>query len=92
MKNIFSLSLLCILYLYEANRQVSSRQPNTYKRADKTKTIRLLEERVYVCYSKNAYAYHAYICSGLKRCKASRGEVSVSEARAMGYVACKICY
>lgn len=88
MKNVLALIFVSVYFFCDAFQQVSPRQS---KRVEKTRT-RVQEARVYVCYSKNAYAYHAYMCSGFKRCKASRGEVNISQARAMGYVPCKICY
>lgn len=47
---------------------------------------------VLVCGSRSAYAYHSYECHGLNRCQSGVSRVSVSEARAMGYQPCKICY
>lgn len=92
MKNVLALIFVSVYFFCDAFQQVSPRQSSTsYKRVEKTRT-RVQEARVYVCYSKNAYAYHAYMCFGFKRCKASRGEVNISQARAMGYVPCKICY
>ncbi len=50
------------------------------------------EATVLICNSSRAYAYHAYQCHGLNRCKSGISSVSVSEAKAQGYSACKICY
>lgn len=47
---------------------------------------------VLVCGSRSAYAYHSAECHGLARCRSGVSRVSVSEARNMGYVPCKICY
>lgn len=47
---------------------------------------------VYICNSKRAYAYHKGHCHALKRCKATTSKVTVSQAKAKGYRACKICY
>lgn len=47
---------------------------------------------VYICTSLNAYAYHAYKCSGLNRCKRSIWKVDIVNAKNKGYKPCKICY
>jgi hypothetical protein len=47
---------------------------------------------VLICGSRSAYAYHSYECHGLARCRSGVSRVTVSEARSMGYVPCKICY
>ncbi|MHB1279196.1 MAG: hypothetical protein ACYC1Q_12465 [Bacteroidia bacterium] len=49
-------------------------------------------DKVLICKSKNAYAYHARVCQGLKRCKAARHSVTKNEAVNAGYRACKYCY
>ncbi len=48
--------------------------------------------KVLICKSKSAYAYHARVCQGLKRCKATRDSVTKKEALEAGYRACKYCY
>jgi hypothetical protein len=93
MKNLLLLVFVCALPFCGLCQQVAPRlSSDFYKKVEKTKTSRVQEDRVYVCFSKSAYAYHAYICRGFKKCKAGRSEVSVAEARKMGYVPCKICY
>lgn len=50
------------------------------------------ETTVLVCNSSSAYAYHAYMCSGLKRCTHSISKVDRADAINAGRRACKICY
>ena len=50
------------------------------------------ETLVLICNSTGSYAYHAYECGGLKRCKATVSEITLSEAKAERRRACKICY
>lgn len=48
---------------------------------------------VYICMSKNAYAFHKYkTCNGLQRCSKEIKKVSVAQAEKAGYRKCKICY
>ncbi len=49
-------------------------------------------QEVLICKSKSAYAYHARICRGLKRCKAGTAVLSQEEAQEAGYRPCKYCY
>jgi uncharacterized protein YgiM (DUF1202 family) len=50
-------------------------------------------QTVYICNSKNAYAYHKnHNCSGLNRCKAGKSQTTSSNATSIGYQPCKICY
>ena len=49
-------------------------------------------ERVLICLSENAYAYHSHYCRGLNNCKERVRNVSVAEAERLGYRPCKICY
>lgn len=49
-------------------------------------------DKVLICKSKRAYAYHARHCQGLKRCKAARDTLTKKEAVEAGYKACKYCY
>ena len=51
-----------------------------------------VESKVLLCNSKNAYAYHSHHCQGLKRCKSSISEISLSKAKAQGRKACGYCY
>ncbi len=47
---------------------------------------------VFICNSKNAYAYHSHRCHGLNRCRSGVSSVTKSKAENSGYRACKICY
>jgi len=47
---------------------------------------------VLICESKSAYAYHAYECSGLRRCRHTISKVSLADAKNAGYKPCKICH
>lgn len=47
---------------------------------------------VKICLSGSSYAYHAYVCQGLRKCKVSVKEVSLQEAKKMGRKACGYCY
>ena len=49
-------------------------------------------QKVLICKSKSAYAYHAGTCRGLKRCKAGTAVLSREEALEAGYRPCKYCY
>jgi hypothetical protein len=49
-------------------------------------------DSVYICQSKASYAYHAYECNGLARCKHGIAKVTKAQAIKMGYKPCKICY
>jgi len=50
------------------------------------------EATVLICESNSAYAYHSHTCHGLARCTHTISKVTQSEAKRLGYVACKICY
>lgn len=55
----------------------------------KTKT----SEKVYVCISRTAYAYHrTKSCHGLQRCTHEIQTQTKDDAVAGGYRPCKICY
>jgi hypothetical protein len=50
-------------------------------------------EKVYICVSKTAVAYHNFKdCRGLQRCTHEIKTVTKEEAIERGYRACKICY
>lgn len=52
-----------------------------------------LLNKVYICRSGSAYAYHSGYCSGLNRCTHRVDQVTVEEAQNLGYKkACGICY
>lgn len=73
MKNLFLLVFGYVLPLGGLSQQAAPQSSSvSYKKVEKTKITRVQGEPVYVCYSKSAYAYHAYICRGLKKCKADR--------------------
>lgn len=90
MKRLF----LLIFVLLIGQAYTYPQAANTAARSglQKNKSKRVQAEQVYICLSKRAYAYHAYRCRGLNRCKAGTSTVSVSKAHSMGYVPCKICY
>lgn len=71
-----------------AYTQVVAPHPRHTKHISKRPTV----ATVLVCGSRSAYAYHSYECHGLNRCRSEVSRVSLSEARSMGYVPCKICH
>lgn len=85
MKKLAALLLISSV-IFTANGQTVH-----HKQKSKRKTVRT-EAKVYICNSSSAYAYHSGYCRGLNRCTHSVSRVSISEARNMGYVPCKICY
>lgn len=95
MKKIILLGLLAIAI---TTSSVSAQQDSIFKAQPKKtatkkhKKAKKVENYVLICNSKSAYAYHAYQCRGLSRCRSSVSKVTESEARAMGYSPCKICY
>jgi hypothetical protein len=48
--------------------------------------------RVYICISSTATKYHDHYCQGLKQCTHQIKEVSISEAKQLGYGPCGFCY
>ena len=84
--------VLCSLLL--ACVSLSAFSQGTVTRTHYRKQVRekTLVATVLICGSRNAYAYHSSECHGLARCRSVMSRVSVSEARGMGYVPCKICY
>lgn len=50
------------------------------------------DENVLICTSPNAYAYHAYLCSGLSKCNYELAKMRKSQAISAGRTPCKICY
>ena len=59
----------------------------------KAKPDRLVQEqRVYICISPTAYAYHKYECKGLARCTHEIKSVTVEKAQQSGYKPCHYCY
>jgi hypothetical protein len=52
------------------------------------------QEKVYICVSSSAYAYHQYInCNGLNKCTHTIKFVTENEAiNTYGRRKCKICY
>ncbi len=49
-------------------------------------------DKVLICTSPIAYAYHSHYCHKLKRCTYDVVTTTRSEAVKKGYQACKICY
>lgn len=49
-------------------------------------------EKVMICVSKTAYAYHSYACSGLNRCTHEIVKVTLQEAKERRYKPSHICY
>lgn len=83
--------LLIGLWLVTATSFASQRPTprSTYQKYPrKTPTV----ASVLICGSRSAYAYHSSECHGLNRCRSGISRVSISDARAMGYQPCKICY
>ena len=78
-------------YLREVNSESSSSQSVTTS-TPKPVTPAKKEAYVLICNSTAAYAYHSYTCHGLARCTHGVSKVTESEAKAAGYVPCKICY
>ena len=50
------------------------------------------DEKVLICVSKTAYAYHKESCSGFEKCTHETKEITISEAKEMDRKPCKICY
>lgn len=49
------------------------------------------QERVYICVSKSAARYHyKEACSGLQRCTHTIRGTTISEAKRLGYTACRM--
>lgn len=69
----------------------SKESPNKGVEKEKKKEVQK-ETTVLVCNSQSSYAYHAYECSGLKRCKSGTSSVTKTEAENMGRRPCKNCY
>jgi hypothetical protein len=50
------------------------------------------QEKVLICKSGTAYAYHNYQCQGLKKCTHLIESVSLKEALALKRKPCEYCY
>jgi hypothetical protein len=50
------------------------------------------QDKVLVCLSKKAYAYHQKQCSGLQRCGATIDTITLAEAKKNGRTPCRTCY
>lgn len=82
MKRIILLAVVLTGLIVLPSRSVTANITASQKQANK----------VYVCMSPNAYAYHAYQCQGLRSCKSDVVIMTVSEAIARGRRACGYCY
>jgi hypothetical protein len=82
MKRILTLSIISLM--------TASLYAGVYFKEHQTNAS--AETTVLVCNSTGAYAYHKYECGGLKRCKATVSEITLSEAKAKRRKACGICY
>ena len=88
MKRLALFSLFCWLSAATVFGQGAAVRTHRHQQTSKHPVV----VTVLVCGSRNAYAYHNYECHGLNRYRSGVSRVSVSEARSMGYVPCKICY
>jgi hypothetical protein len=62
----------------------------------KTKTVgsnsSIQIAQVYFCKNSSDHLFHSLQCSKLAKCRTTANEVTMVEAQAMGYSACKVCY
>ena len=54
--------------------------------------VSFVQEKVLICKSGTAYAYHKGMCRGLKECTHTIGEVSLAEALRQSRTPCGYCY
>ena len=87
MKQLLLIPALIILSL-SAFGQGNARYPAKTAPAKEVKQ----EEKVYICLSSSAYAYHSDECRGLERCTHKVEHVTITAAKNKGYRPCKICY
>ena len=50
------------------------------------------DNKVLICISSTAKAYHSHRCMGLNKCTHSVGEVTIKEAKDLGRTPCGFCY
>jgi hypothetical protein len=51
-----------------------------------------LDDKVYICVSPTAHAYHKYECKGLKKCTHQIKKITLLEAKDAKKKACGFCY
>ena len=85
MKKVFAFLLISTVLVSGSAFSVPSAHAAAIQQQAKT-------EKVIVCNSKSAYAYHSHECSGLSRCTHGTSTITKSEAVERGYRPCKICY
>ena len=84
----FSRWLKCFVVLYLCLMGMVAVHAATYRQSH----IEASANKVLICTSPKAYAYHSHYCHGLKRCTYDIVTTTRSEAMKRGYQACKICY
>lgn len=87
-----STSALMLLFTIWASVVNGQTAPGRYRHRQPAPAPRPRVAYVSICESRSAYAYHNYVCRGLARCRSGVSEVTVAQARSLGYVPCKICY
>ncbi|WP_419555721.1 DUF5763 domain-containing protein [Pollutibacter soli] len=51
-----------------------------------------VDNKVLICKSTGAYAYHSHNCQGLRQCRATIEKVTIEEAKRLRRKACGYCY